>query len=224
MQLLIVEDDARMSAVLQEGLEEEGHVITIAQTGHDALALAREAQFDAIVLDVMLPGSDGLAVSRQLRAEGNQTPILMLTARDQRSEIVAGLNAGADDYLAKPFSFEELLARLRAVSRRGRIPQPIVIRVGDLVLNTATRVVARGSVEISLTRTEYALLEVLGKRSGQVVTRESLITAVWGFEKDVEPNTLDSFMHSLRVKVDQGRDKKLIQTLRGTGYCLRERP
>jgi DNA-binding response OmpR family regulator len=165
---------------------------------------------------------DGLAVSKQLRSEGSQIPILMLTAKDQLSEIVAGLNSGADDYLAKPFSFEELLARLRAVSRRGMIPQPVLIRVGDLVLNTANRTVSRGSGQVSLTRTEYGLLETLARRPGQVVTRESLITAVWGFDKDVEPNTLDSFVHALRAKVDQGHDKKLIQTIRGVGYSLRE--
>jgi DNA-binding response OmpR family regulator len=211
-----------MSAVLQEGLEEEGHVITLAGNGRDALAFVRAGRFDVIVLDVMLPGLDGLAVSKQLRSEGNQIPILMLTAKDQLAEVVAGLNAGADDYLAKPFSFEELLARLRAVSRRGSIPQPVCIRVADLVLNTANRTVSRGSAEVSLTRTEYGLVEILARRAGQVVTRESLITAVWGFDKDVEPNTLDSFVHALRVKVDHGHDKKLIQTIRGVGYCLRE--
>jgi two-component system, OmpR family, response regulator len=221
MQLLIVEDDARMSSVLQEGLEEEGHVITVAESGTEGLAFARATRFDAIVLDVMLPGLDGLTVARKLRSEGNQTPILMLTARDRLPDVVGGLDSGADDYLAKPFSFEELLARLRAVSRRGPIPQPVLIRVADLVLNTATRTVSRGLGEVTLTRTEYELLEILARRAGQVVTREALITGVWGFDKDVEANTLDTFMHMLRTKVDHGYATKLIQTLRGVGYCLR---
>jgi DNA-binding response OmpR family regulator len=169
----------------------------------------------------MLPGMDGFSIAKKLRASRNQTPILMLTARDATEDMVAGLNLGADDYLVKPFSFDVLLARLRAVSRRGPIPQPVHLQVQDLLLNPASREVARGSRRVALTRTEYSLLELLMRRAGRVVTRESLIEAVWGFDSDVRSNTLDAFIRLVRDKVDVAGEQKLIHTVRGVGYCLR---
>lgn len=221
MQILVVEDERRMAELLRQGLQEEGHAVILAGNGRDGLAMAETHPFDAIVLDVMLPGMDGFSVARRLRASHNRTPILMLTARDAARDMVEGLNLGADDYLVKPFSFEVLLARLHAVSRRGPIPQPVTLQVADLTVNTAAREVARGGHRIALTRTEYGLLEILIKRAGRVVARESLIEAVWGFESDVRNNTLDAFIRLLREKVDAGSKVKLIHTVRGVGYCLR---
>jgi DNA-binding response OmpR family regulator len=221
MQVLVVEDERRMAELLRQGLEEEGHSVVLVGNGRDGLAIAESHPFDAILLDVMLPGLDGFSVAKKLRAARNQTPILMLTARDATHDIVEGLNLGADDYLVKPFSFEVLLARLRAVSRRGAIAQPPVLQVADLSLSPAVREVIRGGRKIALTRTEYGLLELLMKRAGRVVTRENLIESVWGFDSEVRSNTLDAFIRLLRDKVDTEGEKKLIQTVRGVGYCLR---
>jgi DNA-binding response OmpR family regulator len=221
MQVLVVEDEPRMAQLLRQGLEEEGHSVVLAGNGRDGLAMAGAHPFDAIVLDVMLPGLDGFSVARKLRAAHNQTPILMLTARDATHDIVEGLNLGADDYLVKPFSFEVLLARLRAVSRRGAIAEPPVLQVADLALNPSAREVTRGGRKIALTRTEFGLLELLMKRAGRVVTRDNLIESVWGFDCEVRSNTLDAFIRLLREKVDTGGETKLIQTVRGVGYCLR---
>ncbi len=221
MQVLVVEDERRMAELLRQGLEEEGHSVVLAGDGREGLAMAEAHPFDAIVLDVMLPGLDGFSVARKLRAARNQTPILMLTARDATYDIVEGLNLGADDYLVKPFSFEVLLARLRAVSRRGAIAQPPVLQIADLSLNPAARDVTRGGRRVALTRTEYGLLEMLMKRAGRVVTRENLIESVWGFDSDVRSNTLDAFIRLLRDKVDTAGETKLIHTVRGVGYCLR---
>jgi two-component system response regulator MprA len=221
MQVLVVEDERRMAQLLRQGLEEEGHSVVLAGNGKDGLAIAESHPFDAIVLDVMLPEMDGFSVARKLRAARNQTPILMLTARDATHDVIEGLNIGADDYLVKPFSFDVLLARLRAVSRRGAIPQPVPLQVKDLTLNPASREVMRHGRRISLTRTEYSLLELLMRRSGRVVPRESLIEAVWGFDSDVRSNTLDAFIRLLRDKVDSAEESKLIHTVRGVGYCVR---
>src|SRR3984957_16651767 len=221
MQVLVVEDERRMAELLRQGLEEEGHSVLLAANGRDGLAMAESHSFDAIVLDVMLPGLSGFSVARKLRAALNQTPILMLTARDATPDIVQGLNLGADDYLVKPFSFEVLLARLRAVSRRGLIAEPPVLQVADLSLNPAAREVTRGERRVPLTRTEFGLLELLMKRAGRVVTRENLIESVWGFDSEVRSNTLDAFIRLLRDKVDLEGETKLIQTVRGVGYCLR---
>jgi DNA-binding response OmpR family regulator len=221
MQVLVVEDERRMAELLRQGLEEEGHSVILAMDGKEGLAIAESHSFDAIVLDVMLPGIDGFSVARKLRASRNQTPILMLTARDTTGDVVAGLNLGADDYLVKPFAFDVLLARLHAVSRRGLIPQPVQLQVRDLSLNPASREVARGSRRLALTRTEYSLLELLMRRAGRVVTRENLIEAVWGFDSDVRSNTLDAFIRLVRDKVDVAGEEKLIHTVRGVGYCLR---
>jgi DNA-binding response OmpR family regulator len=222
MQVLVVEDERRMADLLRQGLEEEGHAVVLAGDGREGLAMAESHSFDAIVLDVMLPGLSGFTVARKLRAALNQTPILMLTARDATPDIVQGLNLGADDYLVKPFSFEVLLARLRAVSRRGLIAEPPVLQVADLSLNPAAREVTRGERKVPLTRTEFGLLELLMKRAGRVVTRENLIESVWGFDSEVRSNTLDAFIRLLRDKVDLEGERKLIQTVRGVGYCLRD--
>ncbi len=222
MQVLIVEDEQRMAELLRQGLEEDGHSVVLAADGRDGLAMAESHPFDAIVMDVMLPGLDGLSVVRKLREARNQTPILMLTARDATPDIVQGLNVGADDYVVKPFAFAVLLARLRAVSRRGPIPEPVPLQAADLTLNPATREVTRAGRKIGLTRTEYSLLELLLKRAGRVVPREHLIESVWGFDAEVRSNTLDAFIRLLRDKVDTVGEAKLIHTVRGVGYCLRE--
>jgi DNA-binding response OmpR family regulator len=224
MQVLVVEDERRMAELLRQGLEEEGHSVFLAGDGKEGLAIAESHSFDAIVLDVMLPGMDGFSIARKLRASLNQTPILMLTARDATEDVVAGLNLGADDYLVKPFSFDVLLARLRAVSRRGPIAQPVELKVQDLTLNPASREVTRGARRVALTRTEYTLLELLMRRAGRVVTRENLIEAVWGFDSEVRSNTLDAFIRLVRDKIDIAGERKLIHTVRGVGYCVRGEP
>jgi DNA-binding response OmpR family regulator len=175
-----------------------------------------------IVLDIMLPGVDGYEVARRLRKSHNETPILMLTARDAVPDIVKGLDAGADDYLTKPFSFEEFLARLRSVSRRGSAPRPTILTVGDLVMDPATHEVKRDGEEIHLSPTEFRLLEFLMRRAGRVVSRNTIVQAIWNFDDDVEENTLDAFISLLRSKVDRDQSEKLIQTVRGLGYTIRE--
>jgi two-component system response regulator MprA len=222
MQVLVVEDEKRLAALIRQGLAEEGHSVVVAHDGREGLDTALAGRFDAIILDVMLPVMDGLAVARRLRQARNQTPILMLTARDSTADVIGGLDQGADDYLTKPFRFDVLLARLRAVSRRGPVPRPVRLQVGDLVLNTASRQVLRGNQPVRLTRTEYSLLEFLLRRAGRVVSRDAILDGVWGLDKDVEANTLEAFIRLLRTKIDQGRAPKLIHTVRGVGYCLRE--
>ena len=222
MRLLLVENDRRLVALLRQGLEEEGYVVTTASDGPTGLDVAMNGHFEIIVLDAMLSGINGYEIARRLRQKDRRTPILMLTARDSVPDIVEGLDRGADDYLTKPFSFEVLLARLRALIRRGPVPRPVVMRVADLVLNPATREASRGGKAISLTRTEYSLLEFLMRRPGQVFSRTTLIEAVWGFEREIETNTLDAFISLVRAKVDSGRRTKLIQTVRGVGYTLKE--
>jgi len=222
MKLLIVEDEPRMSALLRKGLTEEGHTATCARDGAEGLELAKSYEFDVIILDVMMPRLSGYELAKRLRAEKIRTPILMLTARDSVPDVVRGLDLGADDYMTKPFSFDELVARLRAVKRRAAAAHDPSLRVGDLVLDPASREVLRGEARVSLTRTEYNLLEQLIYRAGKVVSRRSLIEAVWGFDRDIEENTLDAFMHLLRGKVDPPGRPKLIHTVRGVGYMIRE--
>jgi DNA-binding response OmpR family regulator len=222
MDVLVVEDDTRMAKLLRQGLEEEGFTVTLSHHGKEALAIAQAGPFDAIVLDVMLPGMDGFAVARRLRESRNRTPILMLTARDDEQDVVTGLNLGADDYLTKPFSFEVLLARIRAVARRGPIAQSVFLEAGDLRVDETTREVRRGARQIVLTRTEYSLLVLLLRNSGRVVTRESIIEKVWGYDTEIESNTLDAFMRLLRSKLEVHGEAKLLQTVRGVGYRLRK--
>jgi len=224
MRVLIIEDEKGMAELLKKGLEEENHRVALAFDGLEGLELAKVYEFDAIVLDLMLPKVDGFEVARRLRHSGNQTPILMLTARDAVTDIVKGLDLGADDYLTKPFSFEELLARLRTVARRGSAPRPTRLQVADLTLDPASHQAIRGRREIPLSPTEYRLLELLMRRVGRVVSRTAIVEAVWGLENDIEENTLDAFVRLLRGKVDKGFSPKLIHTVRGIGYCLRESP
>jgi DNA-binding response OmpR family regulator len=222
MHILVVEDDSRMAALLRDSLTEDGQFVTLAHDGVTALDLALSYRFDVIVLDVMLPRLDGLAVAHGIRKAHNQTPILMLTARDTPADIVKALDEGADDYLVKPFSLEVLLARIRAVSRRGPIPQAVCLQAGDLLLNTATREVTRSGSQITLTRREYSLLECLMRRKSRVVSRQQIVETVWGFNSEIEENTLEAFIRLLRNKLDNGSSTKLIHTIRGVGYSLRE--
>ena len=211
-----------MAGVLKKGLEAENHRVSLAFDGLSGLELASTVEFDVLILDLMLPVIDGFEVARRLRRIDNETPILMLTARDAVPDIVKGLDVGADDYLTKPFTFEVFLARLRSVARRGSAPRPAVLQVGDLILNPASHQVTRGEREIHLSPTEFRLLELLMRRSGRVVPRDSIVEVVWDFDRDVEENTLDTFIRLLRSKVDRDRDQKLIQTVRGVGYTIRE--
>jgi len=222
MQILIVEDDQRLARQLKKGLEEQGHMISLAFDGIEGLETAQDGHFDVLVLDVMLPRLDGFGLVRRLRTSGNRSPILMLTARDSAEDIVAGLDAGADDYLTKPFALKVLLARLRALARRKQVEPRTQLQIGDLVLDPAERAVRRGKAAIALTRTEFVLLETLMRNSGRVVTRDRLIDAVWGTQREVESNTLDVYVRQLRAKVDPTGNRKLIQTIRGVGYTVRE--
>jgi len=222
MQILVVEDERRMAELLKQGLEEEGHSVVVSGRGPEALSIAQNHAFDAILLDVMLPGMSGLDVARRLRESHVQTPILMLTARDSQEDEIKGLDLGADDYVTKPFSFEILLARLRAVSRRTPISKPLILKVGELTLDTGAREATRGQRRISLTRTEYGLLELLMRRPGVVVARDRIMETLWGFDSSVESNTLDVFIRLLRGKIDRPGEARLIQTVRGVGYSIRE--
>jgi DNA-binding response OmpR family regulator len=221
MKLLIVEDEIRMADLLRKGLTEEGHNAMCAFDGAEGLAMAKAYEFDVIILDVMMPKLSGYELAKRLRAEKIRTPVLMLTAKDSVPDIVRGLDLGADDYMTKPFSFDELVARLRAVKRRALAAEETHLMVGDLTLDPASREVSRGDARISLTRTEYNLLERLMYRAGKVVSRRSLIEAVWGFDREIEENTLDAFMHLLRGKIDSAGRGKLIHTVRGVGYMIR---
>jgi len=221
MQILVVEDEQRMAELLQRTLSEEGHQVVLARDGKEAFEIAGGSPFDVILLDVMLPGMDGIAVARRLRECRNQTPVLMLTARDAPSDIVKGLDSGADDYLTKPFSIDILLARLRAVSRRGAITRPVCLQVADVKLDPASHRVTRGEEVVSLTPREYRLLELLMRNAGRVISRDSILESVWGFSSEVNENTLEVFMRLLRVKIDL-HEPKLIHTVRGAGYMMRE--
>lgn len=223
MRVLVIEDDRAMAGLLKKGLEEENHIVSVAYDGREGLEVAQSYEFDIIVLDWMLPGIDGTEVARRLRRTGDASPILMLTAKDAVPDIVKGLDAGSDDYLTKPFSFVELLARLRALGRRSTAKPTVPrIEIADLSLNPSTHQVFRGKREIHLTPTEYRLLEFLARRPGRVASRQAIIEAVWGIGAEIEENTLDAFIRLLRTKVDQGHKQKLIHTARGFGYSVRE--
>ena len=222
MRILIVEDERKMAAVLKKGLEAENHRVSLAVDGRTALEFASTLEFDVVVLDLMLPGIDGFEVARRLRRSQNQTPILMLTARDTVPDVVKGLDSGADDYLTKPFSFEIFLARLRSIARRGSAPRPTLLQVANLVLDPATHQVMRAGQEIHLSLTEFRLLELLMRRADRVVSRNAIVQAVWDVEDEVEENTLDAFIRLLRSKVDRDHKQKLIQTVRGAGYMIRD--
>ncbi len=220
MQILVVEDEPRMAKLLERGLVEEGHSVVVAGDGAAGLELATASAFDVIVLDCMLPVMDGLTLTRRLRESRNQTPVLMLTARDADSDVIQGLDSGADDYLTKPFPFEVLLARLRAVSRRGAIPRPVYLEVADLRLDPAAHTVTRAGESINLTPREYRLLELLMRNAGRVVSRDKILDSVWGFDTGVTENTVEAFVRLLRIKVD-AHEPRLIHTVRGTGYVVK---
>ena len=222
MKLLVVEDEPRMLELLRRGLTEEGHNVTCASDGSEGWEIAQGYEFDAVVLDVMLPKMNGFELAKKLRQQRIATPVLMLTAKDSVPDVVRGLDAGADDYLTKPFSFNELVARLRALQRRSTSRIQNRLQVGDLILDPESREVSRTGVPIILTRTEYSLLERLMYRAGKVVPRRSLIESVWGFDREIEENTLDAFVRLLRHKVDREGLPKLILTVRGVGYMIRE--
>jgi two-component system, OmpR family, response regulator len=218
---LVAEDDRKMAVLLRRGLVEEGYAADVARTGEDAVDLARGIPYDVIVLDVMLPGLDGVEVCRSLRAGGVWTPILMLTARDGVWDRVAGLDAGADDYLTKPFSFAELLARLRALARRGMAERPVVLEAGSLRLDPATRQVWRGEVEIVLSAKEFALLETFLRRPGEALSRLDLLEHAWDAGYNGRSNVVDVYVGYLRAKVDRPFGRHSIETVRGVGYRFR---
>ena len=222
MRILIVEDHERMASLIRRGLAKEGMAADHTARGEDALWMAEATEYDAIVLDVMLPGIDGFEVCRQLREAGVWAPILMLTARDSVADRVMGLDRGADDYLTKPFSYAELLARLRALFRRGAQERPTELRVGELRLDPATRRTWRGEAEIDLSPKEFSLLETLMRRPGQPLTRFQLLEHAWDYEYENRSNVVDSYVRFLRRKVDKPFGTASIETVRGVGYRLRE--
>ncbi len=222
MHILVVEDEVRMAALLKRGLEEEGHVVEIAANGPDAVWMATETDFNAIVLDVMLPGFDGFEVCRQLRATQHWVPVLMLTARDDVQDRVRGLDVGADDYLAKPFSFAELAARLRALDRRGSEVRPPVLEAGDLRLDPAARRAWRGPTELQLSAREFALLELFMRHVGVVLTRTRILEQVWDLAYEGGSNVVDQYVAYLRRKLDRPFGRSDLETVRGAGYRLRQ--
>jgi two-component system OmpR family response regulator len=224
VRILVVEDERKMAGLLRRGLEEEGYSVDVAMTGTDAIWVAAENPYDAVILDVMLPDIDGFAVCRELRSRERWMPVLFLTARDAVDDRVAGLDFGADDYLTKPFSFEELLARIRALIRRGPSERPAVLAIGDLSLDPARHRVTRGNVEVDLTAKEFALLEYLMRRPGEVLSRTQILEHVWDFGFDGDSNVVDVYIRYLREKIDRPFGLDSIETVRGSGYRLRELP
>ena len=221
MRVLVVEDEPKMAGLVKRGLEEEGIAVDVAGRGEDAVWMAGSTEYDVVVLDVMLPGLDGFEVCRRIRADEVWTPVLMLTARDAVEDRVAGLDGGADDYLVKPFSFEELLARLRALARRGSAERPAVLEAGDLRLDPASRRVSRGDVEIALSQKEYALLETLMRRPGVALSRLQLLEHAWDDTYENRSNVIDVYIRYLREKIDRPFGTDTIETVRGVGYRLR---
>jgi len=221
MRILIVEDELRMASLIRRGLLAEGVAADVAPNGEEALWMAEAHDYDSIVLDVMLPGIDGFETCRRLRANGVWAPVLMLTARDAVDDRVAGLDMGADDYLVKPFAFAELLARLRALVRRGDAERPSVLQVGDLTLDPAARQVRRGDEEISLSAKEFSLLETFMRRPGEVLSRLHLLEHAWDFAYENRSNVVDVYIRHLRRKIDEPFGRRSLETVRGAGYRLR---
>lgn len=220
MRLLVVEDETRLAEGLKRGLEAEGFAVDVAATGTDGLWLARENRYSVILLDIMLPGMNGYLVCRALREADDWTPVLMLTAKDGDWDQVEALDTGADDYLTKPFSFAVLVARVRALIRRGAAPRPAVLSAGDLELDPATRAVRRGDTAVDLTAREFAVLEFLMRRAGEVVSKREILEGVWDFDFDGDPNIVEVYVRHLRNKVDRPFGREGIQTMRGAGYRL----
>ena len=221
MRVLVVEDEPKMAGLVKRGLEEEGIAVDVAGRGEDAVWMAGSTEYDVVVLDVMLPGLDGFEVCRRLRADEVWTPVLMLTARDAVEDRVAGLDGGADDYLVKPFSFDELLARLRALARRGAAERPAVLEAGDQQLDPATRRASRAGVEIALSQKEYALLETLMRRPGVALSRLQLLEHAWDDTYENRSNVIDVYIRYLREKIDRPFGTDTIETVRGVGYRMR---
>ena len=221
MRILLVEDDRKVASFIRKGLAEEGYAVDVAQDGETGLAMGLDRLHDVIVLDVMLPGKPGFQVVRELRQAKVTTPVLLLTARETVEDKVQGLDAGADDYLTKPFAFAELLARVRALLRRGRGAQAPLLQVADLVLDPATRTARRAGEPISLTNREFALLEYFLRNSGRVLTRTMIAEHVWDYSFDPGTNVIDVYVNYLRKKIDAGREPKLLHTVRGVGYVLK---
>ncbi len=222
MRILLVEDERKLSAVIKRGLKEVHYAVDLADNGDDALFLAETNSYDLIILDIMIPGKDGISICRNLRKKKNDTPILMLTARDDVEDKISGLDAGADDYLTKPFSFPEFLARVRALLRRKNTEKSTSLKVVDLVLDQRTRKVSRAGKEIELTPTEYSLLEYLMLNVGQVVTRTMISEHVWNDDFESFSNVINVYINYLKKKIDNDHKKQLIHTLRGVGYTLKE--
>ena len=221
MRILVIEDEKKIASFIKRGLKEEGHMVDVAYDGEEGYQLSGENDYDLILLDIMLPKRDGISLCRQLRDDGVTTPVLMLTAKDSVQDKVTGLDSGADDYLTKPFAFEELLARTRALVRK-RSPQATKLQVGDLVLDLISHRVTRAGREILLTMKEYALLEYLMRNAGTVVTRTMITEHVWDIDFDTSTNIIDVYINYLRNKIDSGQQKKLIHTVRGRGYLLKD--
>jgi two-component system OmpR family response regulator len=223
VRVLIVEDDGKLATAIRKGLRGEGLVADVAPCGEDAVWMAGAGEFDAVLLDVMLPGIDGFETCARLRADGVWTPIIMLSARDAVPDRVRGLDVGADDYLVKPFDLDELLARLRALARRGAVQRPVVLQVGDLRLDPSTRQVWRGDAEIELSAKEFALLETFMRHPGEVLSHLQLLEHAWDFEYENRSNVVEVYMRYLREKIDRPFDVKSLETVRGAGYRLRVR-
>lgn len=223
MRVLLIEDDVTIARLLKEGLEDESYAVDVANDGSEGYRTAAADDYDVIILDIMLPEMNGHEVCRALRNDGNKTPILMLTARDAERDIVEGLDTGADDYLAKPFSFDVLLARIRALLRRPNEKLEEILQVGDLKLDPSSKKVTRASQEISLTAKEYGVLEYLMRNKGKVLSKEQIISHVWDFDADVLPNNVELFIMFLRRKIDKPFKSKLIHTVSGFGYKLEEK-
>ena len=223
VRVLLIEDDVTIARLLKEGLEDESYAVDVANDGSEGYRTAAADDYDVIILDIMLPGMNGYEVCRALRNDGNKTPILMLTARDTERDIVEGLDTGADDYLAKPFSFDVLLARIRALLRRPNEKLEEILQVGDLKLDPSSKKVTRASQEINLTAKEYGVLEYLMRNKGKVLSKEQIISHVWDFDADVLPNNVELFIMFLRRKIDKPFKSKLIHTVSGFGYKLEEK-
>src|SRR5579883_488566 len=224
MRVLVVEDEKKTASFIRKALQAESFAVDVSHDGAEALTLACSTPFDAIVLDIMLPGRDGLSVLRQLRGQNNRTPVLLLSARGQVDERVEGLNAGADDYLPKPFALAELIARVRSLGRRGGEPKSVTLRVGDLLLDTVTRQAQRGGKLFELTTREYRLLEFLMRSPGRICGRMAILEKVWDYDFDPGTNLVDVYIKRLREKIDDGFESKLLHTVRGVGYVMKENP
>jgi DNA-binding response OmpR family regulator len=220
VRVLVVDDEQRLAAALRRGLEAEGIAVDVAHTGTDGLWLARENDYDVLVLDIMMPGMSGYTLCRTLRDEQDWTPILMLTAKDGDWDQIEALDTGADDFLTKPFSFQVLLARLRSLVRRGTRERPVVLEAGDLRVDPASRAVTRGETVVTLTSREFAVLEFLLRRKGEAVSKAEILANVWDFDFDGDPNIVEVYIRHLRNKLDRPFDRASIETLRGAGYRL----